>query len=98
MKMNGGYLNVRELFMYLKNKNGKLSIVSQISLIQHIKRVDNGQTTYLFGDDDILKELEYHHITKNENTNSDHLDTHFHSSILRFTECKIRFWQFYNEF
>jgi len=40
----------------------------------------------LFGDDDILKELEYHHITKNENTNSDHLDTHLHSSILRFTE------------
>ena len=44
----------------------RLTNQSQSSGLQPVKRLVNGEAVYLFDDDDILHELEKHHICKNQ--------------------------------
>ena len=58
--------------MHLKKQKWKiidhLTNQSHSSGLQPVKRFENGETVYLFCDDDILHELENHHIRKNESS------------------------------
>jgi len=65
----------------------RLTNQSQASGLQPIKRIENGETVYVFGDDDIIHELQNHHICKNEYcSNYDHSDSHLLSLIANFTQ------------